>query len=464
MNASATQYTFGGRLIFWIFLVLLMLAPFHFVGEVGSVQLAVYSFLIWAILLIGLVRLTLARGRLRFRPIPYFGLWLLYLLTVLVGFALGSDNLYGPAQALWALFRNAELLLVYPIAVQLINNERCTRAMLTAILLGLCVSALFGIAQTLSDGRWFSGLSLYSNQRYLGLFYYQPYNSSFEAWQHHAPFFRAHGSASSPNLFAALLNIGLAISGGLLLVYSSRIRTLSWIIIPWMLFLLTLSLTLSRAGWVAAIAAFTALALVQFRPRLQTILKYGAILLLLIMVVLISSSWLPEQLRSRIESIRNPFMTSEVQSRVEVWQIAINTIRQNPLVGIGSERISGALLQTWGVAPPDISPHNIYLTAAYQYGLPNLFLLMIFWLLLLLNGIQLAWRGNSLIARGVGLGSIALISALAIHGLFDSLLLPPSMIILFWSLAGIITATGQSERWHRRHIQAMSPMEVGQLA
>lgn len=464
MSDTWARRTFGGPLIYRLTLAMLVLVPFQLFGEVRGIQLAVHSFFLWAILLVGLARLVISRGRLRVRRVPYLGLWLLYLLTVLIGFMLGPGNLRGPVQAIWAAFRNVELFLVYPLVVQLVDDERRVRALLGAILGGLGLAALFGIGQSLTGGSMFSGLSVSGNQRYLGFLWREPFDPVGTAWQFGAPFFRAHGPTSSPNMLGAQMNIGLAISGGLLLAHYPRLRPLAPVAAACAIFLLTLGLTLSRAAWVAAAVAAAMVALVQFRPRLRTLARYSLIALLLGATALLLPSLLPESIVSRIGSIGNPLATTEVQSRMEVWQLALDSIRRNPVAGIGTDRIPGSLLKTWGLNPPDLSPHNIYLAAAYQYGLPNLALLLGFFALMLVNGVRLAWRGSSPLSRGVGLGAIGLAAALAVHGLFDSLLLPQSMIMLFWSLQGLVAATSQSERLRRRQARQVPPLEAGQPA
>jgi hypothetical protein len=385
------------------------------------------------------------------RKVPFFSIWLLYVLIVLIGFAAGEGNLRNSVQAGWSLFRNIELLLLYPLAVQIVDSKEKLTGALSALVSGLALAAMFGIVQTISDGRFFSGLSITGNNRYLGLFYHTPYDERNIVWQQGAPIFRSHGSATSPNLFASYLNIGLVTAFAIAIQYTQKGRHYPTIFgFATMLLALCLVLTLSRSGWVAAALAISFMIMVKVRPSLQSLLSVFLLIIALSSLVLAISFLLPREVQERALTIFDPFNTGEVLSRVEVWTITFESIRNNPWLGIGTDRVPGGMLIHWGSDPADITPHNIYLVAAYQYGVFHLLLLLIFLFLGLWCGLMLHLRGHESLSKAIGLAMIGIVVTIAVHGMFDSILQPPTMITFLWIMLALTLSAHQSELFAAR--------------
>lgn len=421
--------------------LLLFLSLFQFQVEIVSLTITPSSILIWVLLVWGMGQIIYQKGEFRLARIPFLRLWVLYVCLTLIGFAYGEGNLSGPLQAVWSLFRSIEILLLYPIVAQIATGASTRRWIVIAISLGICVSAFFGIGQSLSNGRWFSGLSENGNGRYLGLFMKEELNFrarfAVSEWNKNAPFFRAHGTASSPNLFAALMNVGLALAAGMLMAGT---RQRSWWIGVVILTSAGLFLSLSRAGWAAIVTAVIMVGIVKARLRWSHIRTSVLTPIATVVAIAVAAQFAPEAIQQRLTSILSPQATSEVQSRQEVWNIAWQRILERPLLGYGTDRIPGTLLQSWGIFPPDVSPHNIYLTAAYQYGIVFALVTIIWLIVILYTGYQLA-NSTQPFARGLGMGTMILALAIMIHGFFDSILQPPMMQILLWSLLGTTATT-----------------------
>lgn len=452
MLTPLARRLFAHRAIIPVIGLLLFLSLFQFQTEIASLTITPYSVLIWILLLWGAGQIVYQKGVFRLAHIPFFRLWVLYVCLTLIGFAQGEGNVSGPFQAVWSLFRNIEILLLYPIVAQIATDTSARRWIVMAIILGICVSALCGIGQSLSNGRWLSGLSENGNGRYLGLFMKEEldFRTRFMVgeWNKNAPFFRAHGTTVSPNLFAALMNVGLALAVGALMA-GTRKRV--WWSSVAILAGAGLFFSLSRAGWVAIVIAIALAGLVKARLRWSYIRNTFLTILTALAVIIIAAQFAPEAVRQRLISIFSPQETSEVQSRQEVWLITWERIRERPLSGYGTDRIPSALLQSWGNLTPDVSPHNIYLAAAYQYGVVFAIVTIIWLFVLLVTGYRLSNSAQPF-ERGLGIGAMILALAILIHGFFDSILQPPVMQILLWSLLGTATTTYASLR-HESHIE-----------
>ncbi len=439
MTAYLKRRTFSGWIITAFVLLILFLATLQIEVELGILTITLQSFLLWLILLWGVIRCAHQQGKLRFIQPPFFYLWLVYVCLRLVSFALGEGNIAGPLQALWSLFRHVELLLLYPIILQMAVEAKKRKIFLFAIAAGLGVAALIGIAQTMSGGQWFTGLN--GSDRYLGLFQreYLDLRDRFviQAWNREAPFFRAQGPASSPNAFGALMNTGLAIAVGML--WSKQRQKHVWVLLL-ILTTIGLFLSFSRAAWVsmcvALLSSWAILNAVRWQHLWRILWKAG----LLAGILAISYQYLPYLVRKRIETIWQFGEVSEIISRQEVWSIAWQRICEQPLIGYGTDRIPGTLLQTWGEWTKDVSPHSIYLAAMYQSGVLFLGVLVVLLIVLVYSGYQMT-KSASLFDRGLGIANLIFSIAITVHGFFDSILQPPSMQILFWSMFCLSVST-----------------------
>lgn len=459
IEQAASRHLFSQPAITIIIGLLLLLSPFRLQTEILSLRITPSSLFIWLLLLWGFWQIVYQKGVFRYTRIPFFRLWVLYVILVLVGFSLGEGNLRNPLQAIWSLFRNIEILLLYPIVVQIATNFHARRWMVTALMLGICVSALFGIVQSVSNGRWLSGLSENGNGRYLGLFQKEEVDFRrrfvIDSWNRNTPFFRAHGTVDSPNQFAALMNVGIALSVGALIARSRK--HLLWVLV----LILTgaaLFFSLSRAGLAAISVAVIFAWLSTAKLRLSFIKKSLAFAAFVLTIAVLALLFLPETIKQRFSGFFNLQENSEVVSRQEVWSIAWQRIRAQPITGYGNDRIPSTLLQRWGDQIPDISPHNTYLAAAHQYGIMFAIVMIIWLMVLLYTGYHLS-KSMHAFDRKLGMGLMIFSWGIIIHSFFDSILQHPSMQILLWGLLGVATTTYAGLRYESKNAERNKSVE-----
>lgn len=410
IEQAASRHLFSQPAITIIVGLLLFLSPFHLQTEILSLSINLYSPLIWLLLLWGFWQILYQKGVFRYTHIPFFRMWALYVILVLVGFSLGEGNLRGPLQATWALFRSIEILLLYPIVVQIATNFHARRWMVTALMLGICVSALFGIVQGISN---------------------------IDSWYRNRPPFRAYGTVDGQNQFAALMNVGIALSVGALIAGSRKHLLLVLVLI---LTGVALFFSLSRAGLAAISVAITLAWLSTVKSRLSFIRKSLTLAAFVLMITVLALMFLPETVKQRFSFFFNLQETSELVSRQEVWSIAWQRILARPITGYGNDRIPTTLLRLWDDLIPDISPHNTYLAAAHQYGIMFATVMIIWLMVLLYTGYHLS-KSMHASDRKLGMGLMIFSWGVIIHSFFDSILQHSSMQIILWCLLGIATST-----------------------
>jgi len=124
-------------------------------------------------------------------------------------------------------------------------------------------------------------------------------------------------------------------------------------------------------------------------------------------------------------------------SRVEIWSLALRSIREDPLAGVGLGAFRETVLTMDGVEEPknlaDIGhAHNIFLQVALDVGIPGL----VAYLVLLTLCTRLAWEIRSR-SRDPGVHSLALglwagLFAIHIFGLSDAIALGSKAGVFFW--------------------------------
>lgn len=120
--------------------------------------------------------------------------------------------------------------------------------------------------------------------------------------------------------------------------------------------------------------------------------------------------------------------------RFDWWHASLTMLREHPLAGVGTGSFATALAElTAGTqVTPSVNPHNAYFFMGTQLGLPGLALYLAF-----LGGLWRAARGLPVVEQNL---LRALVVALAIGDLFNSLLLDHTEGLLFAWLAGLLAA------------------------
>jgi O-antigen ligase len=437
-NQNTFIRPFQSKIIWALVVLLLFFASFEFKTEISGISISLTSIIIWAIFFIAIVRTALAPSQIRINKIYLFFPWLLLVIFAIISFSLGDGNIRGLIQGIWASFRNIELLLIYPIMMQVIRDKNDAIKLLKYIVYGLSLASIIGVIQTVSGGRLLSGLSANGNHRYLGLFYPTPFDPANVSWQL-GDLFRAHGPSSAPNMFASIINLAVLIC--LAFLMNAQLSSKNKII--WISFLfinlLGLVLSMSRTGWVALFLSVLFVFLIYSKFSLKQIAKFILIFSIPAVLGVTAIAMLSDTFLDRIATILNPFESLEVQGRIEVWNVVIQEIQNKPLVGWGTDRVNVSKIYLWGDNPPIISPHNLFLSLSYQYGLVYFFVTMFFMFRLFWHGIKFIIYSNDNFVKIIGFTSLGFVSTLSIHGMLDSLLSPAVMIIYFWTIQSIMS-------------------------
>ncbi len=137
--------------------------------------------------------------------------------------------------------------------------------------------------------------------------------------------------------------------------------------------------------------------------------------------------------------------TATVQSRLEVWSRALYMIQDFPYTGIGpgTYGIVAPILYPFFVLGPDTlvaHPHNIYLGAAVDLGLPGLvaFIAVITaWLLVAITGLR---RARGMWSEPLFVGLLGGFIVYLVHGLFDQVTFSTKTGAALWIMMGMVMA------------------------
>ena len=277
--------------------------------------------------------------------------------------------------------------------------------------------------------------------------------------------YRAFGTFGQPNPFGGYINLvwplASSVALGLLLEVRTRTGELrgtggnSGVATMALLFALglllsALLLSWSRGAWMSAGAAVAVVAAAwswtliagrfsrgqsrQMRGRALGLLWLGLVLgSLLILAGALDR--LPPTVTARLGSGVWEFATLDVGNvevtdenfatveRLAHWQAALGMWRDHPWLGVGIGNYTAAYpqyaLPRWG--DPLGHAHNYYLNIAAEAGLLGLVAYLLFLATALWQAWRAALRASHPLARGVAIGVLGLLAALAIHSLFDNL-------------------------------------------
>jgi hypothetical protein len=195
-----------------------------------------------------------------------------------------------------------------------------------------------------------------------------------------------------------------------------------------------LFLTLSVASWAALSIS---LWIIFFSKKWKAVTA-----IVLVSAVFLSFLIFPAKISRFASTVGNELDPEKIEYRIKWWNIAVQSIREHPLFGVGMNRMR--LHKDIGYKRAHV--HNQYLQTAAELGLPALFAY-----LALLGGVFFMCvtiqrrAGKDWIKRAaLGLGSGQL--AFGLFGLIDAIPLGAKVGIFFWlSLALIIALYKQEE-------------------
>lgn len=232
---------------------------------------------------------------------------------------------------------------------------------------------------------------------------------------------RASGTFNNPNILGEYLTMVLPLIG---YCGFSELRTRHSLISRVFLFIAILgaAVSLSRGAYIAMLSIL----LMIFVSNLKRITPLALCLVAAI-------SLIPEAIISRFLSIGKGGNDSAISERFEAWDVAIRTIIERPLFGLGSgvsnfwEQLNNA-----GVSAPH--SHNLVLQVLVEGGFIALFILCMIAIRMLQNSLELANRNR----RGSGLGNaiVMFVVAFVVYGMVDYPFLSPKLVGNFLMIIG----------------------------
>lgn len=249
-----------------------------------------------------------------------------------------------------------------------------------------------------------------------------------------APYHRAQLPDLGPNAFATLLAVGLVVAAGLLRDTRDRRQAVWAVALTTMLVALTL--TWSRAGWLAAAVGLLALAAAAPGRRIAGVIVFAG-LIAAFAATLVAPLW-PEQEAIRVDD--RPASTHPV-SRPVMWRTALRIAGDYPWTGTGFttfDRVYERYQPLPGRLGPPPHAHNLVLNFAAETGVPGAVTVVAF----LASGVGAAWRWRSdsppgSPARDAATVVLGAVAALLSHQALDGTLLGSGTVFALYALFGL---------------------------
>jgi len=201
-------------------------------------------------------------------------------------------------------------------------------------------------------------------------------------------------------------------------------------------------LTGSRGGFIACVASLLPLAFFVPRRRIGAIAAVGGIA----MVLALSQGNLLNSTKLQRYLTIGHFETDETfRWREEQWSIFMNSLKQHPITGTGSD-----VDRTLADLDRAQTPHNTYLGVAMRSGIPGVFLTMMMLGIVILACVRgLLSPGNDPEAKVFWMGLLGAILGLLVHGLGEATILLASVQMLLWTLLGFAVVEASGSPWVR---------------
>lgn len=233
----------------------------------------------------------------------------------------------------------------------------------------------------------------------------------------------------NPNILAEYLIMIIPISISLFW-YSKKLHKKAIFLGISLILMLALVLTLSRGGWIGF----------AFGILIFVILIEKKLLLSIIPLVLGGVYFLPQSILNRISSIGN-LRDSSNAYRLKMWDITLDIIRDNWLVGVGFGYIPFKhTFETYIRTMPVYHSHNTYLQITGEMGILGLIVFLGLIFIIYKYSIKRLIKGEDRYIRTMAAGVLAGLAALLGHGAVESVLYLPRIIITFWTLVALLLA------------------------
>lgn len=238
---------------------------------------------------------------------------------------------------------------------------------------------------------------------------------------------RIYSVFKNPNVFAEYLVMLIPLSVGLFWYNKKPFKKILFLGTS-LVMSLALVLTLSRGGWLGfAFSAFIFVILAERR------LLLGAI-----PVVLGGIYLLPDSIMNRIMSIGNLADSSNAY-RLKMWSITGNIISDHKWIGVGLGHLPfKQTFESYIRTMPTYHSHNSFLQITAEMGIVGIasFLFLIF--IVFKYGVLRLMKSEDKYIKYLGAGAIAGLSGVLVHGMVETVLYLPKIIMTFWMLIAFI--------------------------
>jgi O-antigen ligase len=218
------------------------------------------------------------------------------------------------------------------------------------------------------------------------------------------------------------------------------------------IFLISMFFTYKRAAWIAMLISFVILFVLY--PAIRRTLLIGLVIFAIPVAVfwnrIVASSLVEERVTANAASLNG---------RTDRWQVAIQLWGQKPIFGVGFSQfdaLSGFL-----------AIENTYLHVLVSGGLVAFLPFLVFWVLVVRDGIELFIRGPSLpgvfVTRPIMAVFLAVIATYLIKGL-TGIHTTPINLIFYVLVGGVLGSQAEARRQYRKGYIQPQVAEPSRLA
>jgi hypothetical protein len=427
---------------------------FRFEFEVGGAVLSTYELLI--IFLAGWTLKLFVSQRDDFSHFNFRNLQIIAFIVFLV-FSIPSRiphlQIRGIFQGIWHFFRN--FIEVVPIAFLLlalnIKREKQIKTVVYILLIATCLSCFLGVIQTVTDGRYLTGIGVHGNLKYLGIYPPFPSDANVLAREHigrisvithtlRTNMFRAHGALSSHNSFGAFLVLSSIL--GFALAFWKRNILFSVIAA---IHFAGLATTFSRAAWIGWALGLVVLILLR-RTYLKDFSHAALILVSAMIVLAIIRPSLIAALYERATTIPSALFnpTVEVTARLDAWELGAKGIIETPSELLFGHGVGG--LKEFEILGYSLNSHSDFLDLIYARGLIAFFGLAVFYIFVFKDAYTVFRQNADPFLKAFGGGVFAGLTGILVTGLSQTIHHAKDSSSLVWFVIGLVVYLGWSTR------------------
>ncbi|MCK5055820.1 MAG: O-antigen ligase family protein [Candidatus Aminicenantes bacterium] len=351
----------SSNLYFYLLLGLLFLINLTIAG----------CFILFTLLLVGLIIHSLKTKKIP--PVPgYYKYLLIYILLSLISTLFAIDKLH-------SLKDNKEFFvyLLIPIVLLIINSKKRLLYSLYAVTASALLSALIGLAQTVTAG----GISLDN---------------------------RLKGLTSHWMTYSGLLMF-IFIFLFIYLFYEKRKNKRIAIVLTLCVILASILISQTRSVWVGLFIS-SGIFIIYYKPKILYIAVPGLIILFFL---------LPQSIKTRVTSIFDPENATN-RDRVYMFSVGIKIFKDYPLTGVGPNNIE-KVYDRYKPAQAELSNlhlHNNFLQVLAERGVPALLGLLAAFAAIFLQLVKKI-KNSSDLKKRIALGSLFLFIGFLVSGLFE---------------------------------------------